>query len=149
MRAIFDQAGDNRFLPRYLVLLGEFAGCLGQAGHVALGIETIDGILARCERSEERWYVPELLRIKGELIALDGAVTATAEDHFLQAIQLAQRQDARSWELRSAISLARLRHRQDRVAEAHAQLLEVFACFSEGFETSDLQMAKQVLTELR
>jgi len=149
MRATFDQAGDNKFLPRYLVLLGEFAGCLGQAGDAALGIGTIDGILARCERSEERWYVPELLRVKGELILLDDAAAPVAEGHFLQAIQLAQRQDARSWELRATISLARLRRSQNRVAEAHVQLSDVLAGFTEGFETSDLQTARQVLADLQ
>jgi len=149
MRATFDQAGENRFLPRYLVLLGEFAGCLGQVGDVALGIETIDEILARCERSEEKWYAPELLRIKGELVVRNGAAAPDAEDHFLQAIRLAQRQDARSWELRSTISLARLKRDQNRVTEAHTHLSEVLAWFSEGFETSDLQMARRVLTELQ
>ena len=93
MRATFDQAGDNRFLPRYLLLLGEFAGCR-QAGDVALGIATIGGILARANAARNGGS-PELLRIKGELLAMDGMDPAAVEDHFLQAIQLAQRQDAR------------------------------------------------------
>ena len=148
MRAAFDQAGDNKLLPRYLVLLGEFAACLGRAGKGVLGLATIDGILSRCERSEERWYVPEALRVKGELILLGGAADAgaAAEDHFAQAIELARWQEARSWELRSAMSLARLRRDQGRPAEAYTQLSETLAMFSEGFETRDLQAAQQMLT---
>ncbi|MGC2201564.1 MAG: winged helix-turn-helix domain-containing protein, partial [Stellaceae bacterium] len=76
LRALRDglqQAGEARFLPRFLLLLGELAACLGKADEIALGLETVDEALARCKDRDERWYRPELLRIKGELILLENA----------------------------------------------------------------------------
>ena len=73
-----------KFLPRFLLLLGELAVCLGEAGEVGVGLETIKEALARCEARDERWYFAELLRIRGELILLEKAPAsgAAAEDHF-------------------------------------------------------------------
>ena len=73
LRGALEQAGEARFLPRFLLLLGELAACLGKAGEVGLGLETVDETLARCEARDERWYLAELLRIKGELVILEGA----------------------------------------------------------------------------
>ena len=70
LRGGLEQAGEARFLPRFLLLLGELAACLGKAGEIALGLETVDEALSRCKARDERWYLPELLRIKGELILL-------------------------------------------------------------------------------
>ena len=67
LRGGLEQAGDARFLPRFLLLLGELAACLGKAREVGLGLETVDETLARCEARDELWYIAELLRIKGEL----------------------------------------------------------------------------------
>jgi predicted ATPase/DNA-binding winged helix-turn-helix (wHTH) protein len=150
MSAAFHEAGDARFLPRYMVLLGEFAAALGQVGDVTRALSTMDGILARCETSQERWYVPELLRMKGELFLQQNAANATiaAEEHFTQAIQLATLQDARSWQLRSSVSLARLWRDLGRMAEARNQLSQVYTWFSEGFTTADLQGAHALLADL-
>jgi hypothetical protein len=149
MGAAFDEAGDASFLPRYMVLLGEYAAALGQVGDVARALSTMDGILARCERSQERWYVPELLRMKGELFLRESAASAAvaAEEHFTQAIKLATLQDARSWQLRSGVSLARLWDDLGRKTEARSQLAEILAWFSEGFTTADLQVAQKLLSE--
>jgi predicted ATPase len=108
---------------------------------------TIDEALARSEHNEERWCLAELLRIKGELILLEGAAKAAiaAEDLFLQALDWAHRQGALSWELRAATSLARLRLQQDRTAEARGFLTPVYDRFTEGFETADLKAAKALL----
>jgi predicted ATPase len=88
-----------------------------------------------------------LLRIKGELVLLEGAakVAVTAEDHFLHAFDWAHRQGALSWELRAASSLARLWHQQHRAAEARGFLAPVYNRFTEGFETADLKAAKALL----
>jgi predicted ATPase len=88
-----------------------------------------------------------LLRIKGELVLVEGAAKAAvaAEDHFLQALDWAHRQGALSWELRAATSLARLRHQQARSTEARGFLAPVYERFTEGFETADLQAAKALL----
>src|SRR5260370_1064853 len=85
LRGGIEQAGEAKFLPRFLLLLGELAACLGEAGEVALAIETVEGTLARCERRDERWYLPELLRIKGGLILGRGGPDATtnADEPFL------------------------------------------------------------------
>ena len=141
-----ENAAANRFLPRYLLLLGEHAICLGQAGDSAQGLDTVEGALARCERTGEQWYRPELLRIKGELVRTAGGegADAVAADHFRRARELAQRQGALAWELRAATSLAALRRDHDHSLD---ELAAVVGRFSEGFETEDLRTAAQLLGE--
>jgi len=150
LRGGLEQAGAARFLPRFLLLLGELASCLGEAGEIALGLETVDETLARCEARDERWYLAELLRIKGELAILEGAAdaAAAAEGHFLQALDCARRQGALSWELRTATDLASLLRDQYRAAEARELLGSVYGRFTEGFATVDLQEAKSLLEQL-
>jgi predicted ATPase len=91
-----------------------------------------------------------LLRIKGELLLLQGApgAAATAEDHFRQALDWARRQGALSWELRGATSLARLRRDQYRSTEAIALLAPIYNLFTEGFETANLKTAKALIDSL-
>jgi predicted ATPase/DNA-binding winged helix-turn-helix (wHTH) protein len=150
LRGGLEEAGEARFLPRFLLLLGELAACLGKAGEIALGLETVDAALARCEARDEGWYIPELFRIRGELVLLEDAAdaTAAAERHLQRALDYAHYQDALSWELRAVTSLARLWHDQGRTAEARDLLGSVYGHFSEGFETADLQHAKILLTQL-
>jgi predicted ATPase len=126
------------------------AACLGEAGEVGLGLETIEEALARCEARDELWYAAELLRIKGELVIKEGAsdAAAAAEGHFLSALDWAGRQQALSWELRTATSLARLWRDQHRVADAREKLRPVYDRFTEGFATADLQTAKSLLEQL-
>jgi predicted ATPase/DNA-binding winged helix-turn-helix (wHTH) protein len=147
MRAAFEQAGENQLLPRFMILRAEFASCLAAAGDIALGLATIDALYAQCEQSEEGWFVPELLRIKGELVASGGARDAAARSvpFFQQAIDLARRQGARSWALRSAISLARLKLGPRRWSQARTQLADILASFTEGFATADLRAAQSLL----
>ena len=98
-----------------------------------------------------RWYLAVLLRIKGELILLQNAVNApaVAEEYFLEALDCAHRQDALSWELRTATSLARLWRNRRRTADARELLLPVYHRFTEGFDTADLKSAKALLDILR
>ena len=100
--------------------------------------------------SEPGWLTPELLRLKGELLLLQSAPAAAepAEDLFRQALDEAHRQEALSWELRAATSLARLLRNQGRTADAIACLQPVYDRFTEGFGTADLIAAKQLLDEL-
>ena len=72
LRKELERAGEARFLPRFLLPLGELAACLGEAGEIKQGLATVDEALARCEARDERWYEAELLRIKGELLLHDG-----------------------------------------------------------------------------
>jgi len=89
------------------------------------------------------------LRIKGAILmqCVDPDL-ARAEEHFLQSLDWARRQDALSWELRTATSLARLWRIQGRAAEARTDLAAVYDRFSEGFATTDLRAAKALVAEL-
>ncbi|MCC8935665.1 winged helix-turn-helix domain-containing protein [Bradyrhizobium sp. Arg68] len=147
LRNGLDGAGEARFLPRFLLPLGELAAGLGQAGRVGEGLAVVEDALVRCEAREERWYVAELLRIKGELL-LRGAgrpSTSAAERCFTESLELARRQGALFWELRSSLNLARLRIDQSLVAEARAIVLSVYEKFTEGFDIADLRNARFLL----
>jgi predicted ATPase len=150
LRGELEQAGEAKFLPRFLLPLGEFAATLGEVGEVTQGLEIVDGALARCRARDEGWYLAELLRIKGELILkADGsAATAEAEREYLSALDCARSQGALSWALRAATSLARLLSDQGRPADATALLQPVYGRFTEGFATADLTAAKALLDDL-
>jgi len=96
------------------------------------------------------WYASELLRIKGEILLQQAAdqLVLAAEDCFNQAAQIARERGALFWELRVALSLARLRVSQDRSHEARALLASVYDRFTEGFATADLQAARTMLEGL-
>ena len=151
LRTAFARVPENAFNLLYILFLDEIADALGRDGKAAEGLSTIDEALARSERTEERWCVAELLRIKGELILRKGAPQAAtaAEEHFLRSLDWARRQGALSWELRTSTSLARLQHGQGRVAEARSLLKSVYDRFSEGFDTVDLKTAKTYLDSWR
>jgi predicted ATPase/DNA-binding winged helix-turn-helix (wHTH) protein len=150
LRGTLDEAGDARFLPRFLLPLGELAASLGEAGEVVAGLATVDTALARCRARDEGWYLPELLRIKGELLRreTEDRRFALPEECFGDAMRLASEQGAMSWELRAALSFARLRVSQDRADEARQILAPIYARFTEGFETADLRDGKALLDTL-
>jgi predicted ATPase/DNA-binding winged helix-turn-helix (wHTH) protein len=150
LRAGFDDLGEANAMFRF-PFLSEMAEALGRAGQIADGLAAIDEAIERCERTEERWVFAELLRVKGELLLLQGGFSAevTAEDHFRQALDWARRQGALSWGLRAATSLARLWRDQDRPADAMALLQPVYDQFTEGFDTVDLQAAKALIDALQ
>jgi len=135
---------------RVLIFIAELAEALGRAGQISEGLATVEEAIDRAERTAEGWIIAELLRVKGELLLLDGAPGATdsAEWCFLQALQLARAQGALAWELRAATSLARLHRARNRSAEAIACLRQIYGRFTEGFGTADLIAAKQLLDQL-
>jgi predicted ATPase len=110
----------------------------------------IDEALARSKRNDEYWYVPELLRVKGELVSRSGVATAggDAEKLFGQSLALARRQQAPSWELRAAMSLSRLTLDPGREMAPATLLRSVYEKFTEGFDSADLVAAKRLLEEL-
>jgi predicted ATPase/DNA-binding winged helix-turn-helix (wHTH) protein len=130
----------------FLTGLGQMAEALGQAGRFADGIATVERGL---DRSRRGWLAPELLRIKGELLLLQGTTgtTEAVEDVFRRALDGARARGTLSWELRAATSLARLLRRQGRPADAIACLQPVYDCFTEGFGTADLIAAKRILDD--
>jgi predicted ATPase len=151
LRRGFEEAGDARFLPRFLLLHGELAACLGEAGDSGQGLAIVDETLARCKARDERWYLPELLRIRGRLLLLQGTTgaAAAAEDSFRQALDWARRQGALSLELRAAMNLARLLGDQGNAADANSVLQPVYDQFTEGFDTADLKAARALLDALK
>jgi predicted ATPase len=113
------------------------------------GLARMEGAIDLAERTAEGWIMPELLRIKGELLLLDGAPAEEAESCFEQALDLSATQGALSWELRAATSLATLYRGQGRAADAIASLRPIYDRFTEGFDTADLLAAKALLDTLR
>jgi predicted ATPase/DNA-binding winged helix-turn-helix (wHTH) protein len=140
---------EKRYFVPLLSLLGDQARILALAGHAAEGLGAIDQAIDRAHGTDEHWNLAELLRIKGEIVLRDGssAPDAVAEDLFAQSLALARSQHARSWELRTATSLARLRRNQGRRQAGHDLLAAVYARFNEGMETLDLRTARLMLEE--
>ena len=115
----------------------------------AEGLQAVEQGLAIVEKNNERVFAAELWRLKGELQLQSDVDHHEAERCFQQAIEIAQQQSAKSWELRAATSLARLWQQQGKTAEARQMLAEIYGWFTEGFDTADLQDAKALLEELR
>ena len=113
------------------------------------GLRALEDAFSRVKPTGERMYEPELYRLKGELLLVQGRLNAAqAEQSFRTAIEIARAQSAKSWELRAATSLARLLAKQGKRDEARAMLAEIYAWFTEGFDTADLKDAKALLEEL-
>jgi predicted ATPase len=144
--AAYQATGAAAYQPYHLALLAEASA---QVGQTAEALEALAEALATLAKSRARWWEAELDRLRGELL-LQHAVAqpGEAEACFQQALDIARRQQAKSLELRAAMSLARLWQGQDKRAEAHQLLAEIYGWFTEGFDTADLQEAKVLLAEL-
>jgi predicted ATPase len=146
--AAYRATGVTRDQPYYLALLAEVSI---QADRVATGLEALAEALRMLAASGGYWWEAELDRLTGELLLAQKGTRPTwgmAEAHFSQALAIAQRQQAKSLELRAAMSLAHLWQRQGKRAEAYALLASIYGWFTEGFDTTDLQEAKALLAEL-
>src|SRR5262249_46492705 len=138
--------GAEHARPYYLALLAEAYGKGGQAEE---GLTVLDEALAMVNKTRERFYEPELHRLKGELLlALSAENQAMAEGYFQQAIDIARHQSAKSLELRAVTSLSRLLKTQGKTEAARQLLAEMYGWFTEGFDTADLQEAKALLETL-
>ena len=162
--------GAELFRPHHLTLLAEAYRKVGQAEE---GLTALTEALAVADNTEERWYEAELYRLTGELTLQRAtqkskgkrqkakietnpqpltpstqAAVQEAEECFLKAIAIAQKQQAKSLELRATMSLARLWQQQGKTIEAHKLLAEIYAWFTEGFDTKDLQEARALLDSL-
>jgi predicted ATPase len=132
--------------PYYLALLAEAYGKSGQAEEA---LEVLAEALALVAKAGESWWEAELYRLKGEwLLALSMDKHSEVETCLHQALSITRRQQAKSLELRAAMSLARLWQRQGKRAEAHQLLAAIYGWFTEGFDTADLQEAKALLEGL-
>jgi predicted ATPase/DNA-binding winged helix-turn-helix (wHTH) protein len=150
LRTAVDELRQARFVQYHTAFLRALAGGFAAAGQAVRGLDAINEALAQSEPNGERWCVAELLRIKGDLVLLNGGrnAVAAAEDLFADSLAWGRRQALLSWELRTSIGLARLWCRQGRTQEAHDLLASVYSRFTEGFETADLLSAKKFLDEL-
>jgi predicted ATPase len=118
------------------------------AGQVEEGLTLLDDASRIVERTGERWFAAELNRLKGQLLLKQGH-TEAADEQYRRALAIAVEQEAKLWELRATVSLARLRRDQGHRAEAHDLLAPVYGWFTEGFGTPDLKEAKALLDELQ
>jgi predicted ATPase len=120
-----------------------------QADRFDDGIAAVTEAQAVADQNEERAYEPEIHRVRGELLLRqDHSNAAEAQRCFQRAIEIARNQNAKSWELRATMSLARLLDMQDRRHQARSMLAEIYGWFTEGFDTADLKDAKALLEEL-
>jgi predicted ATPase len=110
---------------------------------------SISEAITAVETTEERWGEPEVHRTAGEIALMSRQHdAATAQEYYERALEVARQQQAKSWELRAAMSLARLWRDQGKVQQARELLAPVYGWFTEGFDTRDLKDAKALLEEL-
>ena len=117
------------------------------AGRIEEALALVSEALQTADNTEERWLVAEMNRHKGQLLAQQG-YSAAAEELYRKALSIAAEQEAKLWELRAAVSLARLRRDQGLRAEARELLATIYSWFTEGFDTKDLKEANALLSEL-
>jgi predicted ATPase len=133
-------------MPAWLARLAEAYGQVGQVGE---GVHLVAEALAVVDTTGERGNEAELHRLHGVLLLRQTVPdTPAAEVCFQQALDVARRQQAKSWELRAAMSLSRLWQRQGKRPEARELLAPIYGWFTEGFDTADLQDARALLEEL-
>jgi predicted ATPase len=163
--------GSEVMRPYFLALLAEVYGNTGQPQE---GLRMLAEALAVVDQTSACFYEAELYRLKGALTLQEasqkskgksqkskvetnpqylppnpqGEVEQEVEGYFLKAIDIARKQQAKSWELRATVSLARLWQRQGKKDEARRMLADIYGWFTEGFDTRDLQEAKALLQEL-
>jgi predicted ATPase/DNA-binding winged helix-turn-helix (wHTH) protein len=140
----------SNFQSRYVFFLGSLAVGAFNVGDHRGALVTIDEALDQSGSNHDRWYVAELLRIKAELVSRQGGPEAagSAEALFSSSLEWSRKQNALSWELRTATSFARLMMQQGREDEARKLLEPVYLRFTEGFATKDLVEARALLTSL-
>ena len=136
--------GAGTSMPRFLLLL---ARACEIAGQIEEAVTLLDDALQTVERSGGRSFAAELYNRKGQLVLLQGHAEA-AEELDRKALSIAREQEAKLWELRAAVSLARLRRDQGRRAAARDLLAPIYGWFTEGIATPDLKEAKALLDEL-
>jgi predicted ATPase len=144
--AAFRATGAALLVPYYCTLLADVADRLG---HPADGLRALAEAHTLVEQQEERWWEADVCRLRGVLLLRQpGAPPAEAEAWLQRALDVARRQEAKSLELRAAMGLSRLWQEQGKRDKARELLAPIYAWFTEGFDTADLQEAKALLDEL-
>jgi predicted ATPase len=140
----YRSTGATIYLPFVMSYLAKAHSRLEQHDKA---LDVIDRAIAMAQRTKEQWCEAELYRIKGKLVLRSGNI-AEVEPQFERALEIARRQQARSWELRATTSMARLWRDQGKRDEARDLLAPVYNWFIEGFDTDDLKKAKVLLDAL-
>jgi len=149
LRACLDGLHRTQYENLYTPFLSSLGEVLAAAGQFDESLAVTAEALQRTERNDAFWWMPEALRIKGDVMLLSHKADSTAaEDHFRRSLELARRQGALSWELRTAMSLAQLQRDQGRIGAARDLLAALYGRLTEGFGTADLRTAKQLLDNL-
>ena len=144
--AAYRSTGTTVFMPLYLSYLTRAYAELGQFEDAR---RCIDEAMTLIETSKERLWEAEVHRMAGEIaLASPEPDAAKAEEYFQRALAVARKQQTKSWELRAAMSMARLWRDQGKRDEARELLAPVYGWFTEGFDTLDLKEAKALLDEL-
>ena len=132
-------------VPYFYTVLADVCAHLG---YPAAGLQALAEAHTLMEQYEERWWEAEIYRLRGVLLLRQPETPqAEAEPWLQRALDVARRQEARSLELRAAMSLARLWQQQGKRAEAYELLAPIYGWFTEGFDTADLKDAKALLDE--
>ena len=138
--------GAALLVPYFCTLLAEVSAHLG---HIEDGLQALAEAHTLVEQQEERWWEAEVCRLRGVLLLRQpGTPQAEAETWLQRALDVAHRQEAKSLELRAAMSLSRLWQQQGKRQEAYDLLAPIYHWFTEGFDTADLQDARALLAEL-
>ena len=140
------ELGSEIARPHFLAALAQ---SMLEAKRPAEALATIEEALETVQKTGARYYYAEALRMRGECAVALGEISTRAEDLFWQAREVARGQEAKCFELRATISLARLFGRSDKTQEGRARLLEIYGWFSEGFDTEDLREARELLAGLQ
>jgi predicted ATPase/DNA-binding winged helix-turn-helix (wHTH) protein len=146
LRSCLESLRRGRSETLYTAFLTDLAEVLAKAGCFNESLIAAAEALQRTEHHHAFWWMPEALRIKGEILAqANPSDPESIEDCFSRSLSCARRQGALSWELRTATSLARLWNQHGRPADADALLKPIYARFTEGFGTADLRAARTLL----
>src|SRR5262245_26162389 len=144
--AAWQATGAALCVPYFCTLLADVSARLG---HPEDGLQALAAAHTLVEQHDERWWEAEIYRLRGVLLLRQpGTPQAEAEAWLQRALDVARRQEAKSLELRAAMSLSRLWQQQGKQADARALLAPVYGWFIEGFDTADLQEARALLDGL-
>lgn len=148
LRSALTEFPATTFRARYNTFVGALALAAASAGEHAFALKTIGDAIDQSDRMEEGWSVAELLRIKGEVLLKGSAGHRDAEELFRKSLEWAARQGAKAWELRTAVSLARLLRDTKRSKEARALLSKPLSELTQEYQTFDILTARTLLNEL-
>lgn len=140
-----EAAGAALLLPAYQIWLAEIYAGLGK---IEEGLAAVSEGVALIERGDEHIWEADLYRVKGDLLFFREGNEPEAEASYLHAIEIARKQETKTYELRAAMGLSRLWQKQGKTEEACAMLSEIYNWFTEGFDTPDLKEAKALLESL-